>query len=114
MMLDYITHTIVYIVLIALIHYLYMFFRNNLTTPKVIDLVNRPNQEYKKIYNTIQNNTSSNDMKNELKDYFKKLKHTPTTSKNTTSKPEGGFNTGKDPSEPITFDGGNGMQYSTF
>lgn len=75
MVFTYITHAIVYVILIALVHYLYMFFRNNLTTPKVIDLVNRPAQEYNKIYNTINNNKSSVDMKSELKEYFKNLKN---------------------------------------
>ena len=85
MFLSIFSQTIIYTILIALVHYLYLFFKNNLTTPKVIDLVNRPTEVYKKMYTTSKNesNITSNDMKNELKDYFKNLKKTPTTTKST-------------------------------
>ena len=36
--------------LIFLIHHLYMFFINTLTIPKIKDLVNKPNEQYKDIY----------------------------------------------------------------
>lgn len=70
-------HAIIYICLIALIHYLYLFFRNNLTTPKIIDLVDKPKKVYQDMYNTIDKGDSTikegADMKKELKDYFKSL-----------------------------------------
>tara|TARA_B100001063_G_C16561786_1_gene451386 strand:+ start:453 stop:788 length:336 start_codon:yes stop_codon:yes gene_type:complete len=64
------------------LHYLYVFFKQNLTTPKIKDLVTKPNEEYKKIYSTIKKtNTSINvnndddkeKRKNELKKYMKSL-----------------------------------------
>lgn len=81
MLESYLVQTFIYIILIGLIHYLYLFFRNNLTNPKVIDLVNRPTTEYTKMYNTIKQTKQTNEMKDELKDYFKNLnKKTETTS----------------------------------
>ena len=69
---------ITYITLIALIHYLYLFFRNNLTTPKIKDLVNKPMENYKQIYQTLNGlkkdePQDNNQMKNELKNFFKSL-----------------------------------------
>lgn len=79
------------------IHYLFLYLKKNLTTPKIKDLVNKPNEQYKKIYQTInnqdviQNNNEdpipinnqnaimvNNDeekeqRKNELKEYMKSL-----------------------------------------
>lgn len=99
MILPYIYHIIMYIMLIGLLHYLYNFFRNNLTTPKIIDLVKRPTNEYKKMYNTIYQSNHSNysgdtsdnthDMKKELKNYFKQLnkeQHTSTTTPKSNNK----------------------------
>jgi cell shape-determining protein MreC len=69
------------LIIIIVMHYLYTFFKDNLTTPKIKDLVTKPSEEYKKIYSTIQNSQSSytNDInekekrKNELKKYMKSL-----------------------------------------
>lgn len=84
MLESYIVQIFIYIILIGLIHYLYLFFRNNLTNPKVIDLVNRPTTEYTKMYNTIKQRKQTkqtDEMKDELKDYFKNLnKKNETTS----------------------------------
>jgi len=53
--------SIISFILIILIHYLYNFFKNNLTIPKVKDLVNKPQQQYETIFNSInQDNTISN------------------------------------------------------
>ena len=79
---SYIFQILMYIVLIGLLHYLYLFFRNNLTTPKVIDLVKRPTTEYKKMYDTIKQTKQSDEMKNELKDYFKNLNKTSSSNTN--------------------------------
>ena len=88
--------TIISIILIFLIHHLLVFFKTNLTTPKVKDLVNAPTQKYDAIFNAMNfnaMNTSANsvninnisleellppiqpdpvDMKNELKQFMKK------------------------------------------
>ena len=76
MLFSIIKFTIISFILIAVIHYLYLFFKDNLTIPKTKDLVNRPNDKYNDILNTIKKSTtvntdSSSSMKNELKDYLK-------------------------------------------
>lgn len=94
-----IQYTIMSLLLICIFHYLYDFFKNNLTVPKVKDLVNKPASAYSEIYDTINkdvsklnlqqvsnsdknnSNTYQNDsnlnMKNELKKYLSKLNSTP-------------------------------------
>lgn len=81
--------TIISIVLIFLVHYLFNFFKETLTVPKIKDLVNSPNQKYQHIYDTISHksssytdiellpddnflNSSESTMKNELKSFLKK------------------------------------------
>jgi len=79
-----IQQTIISVVLIISIHYIYIFFKNNLTIPKTKDLVNRPTEQYKNIYKTLnKSKENSKEMKNELKDYLKKLTKTKQTTKNT-------------------------------
>ena len=48
------------VLLIFLIHHLFNFFKSTLTTPKIKDLVNTPNEKYKNIYNIISNNSNLN------------------------------------------------------
>lgn len=85
--------TIVSVILIFLVHHLINFFKTTLTVPKIKDLVNSPNHEYKNIYDIIKNtsgtntnlktesnyslidllpNTEEPTMKNELKSFLKK------------------------------------------
>jgi len=64
------------IILIAVIHYIYTFFKNNLTIPQVKDLINKPQKQYDEIYKTIksENNSGENqDMKDELKKYLAEM-----------------------------------------
>ena len=80
-----IQQTIISVVLIISIHYIYIFFKNNLTIPKTKDLVNRPTEQYKKIYNSLnKNKEKSKEMKDELKNYLKTLH----SSKQPTNKPK--------------------------
>jgi len=72
--------SIISLILIILVHYLFTFFMTNLTIPKVKDLVNKPQEQYEVLYNTMreqpkpQNNSSDNEsMKTELKNYLKEL-----------------------------------------
>jgi hypothetical protein len=51
--------TIISIVLIFLVHYLFNFFKSTLTVPKIKDLVNIPNQKYKNMYNIISKNNET-------------------------------------------------------
>ena len=52
--------TIISIVLIFLVHYLFNFFKSTLTVPKIKDLVNSPTQKYesKIMFNIITKNNS--------------------------------------------------------
>lgn len=56
----WILQTVVFsIFFIAIIHYLYLFFMNNLTTPIVKDLVHSPSNKYEHMFHII-NNPKSN------------------------------------------------------
>lgn len=88
--------------LIAVMHYLYIFFKTTLTVPKVKDLVNRPQKQYDALFKgltlTSQNRSvdglgettsismlpplqttasslSTSSMKDELKQFLKNLNH---------------------------------------
>jgi type II secretory pathway component PulC len=73
--------SIISLILIILVHYLFTFFKTNLTIPKVKDLVNKPQEQYEKLFdNMSQKNIKQkipiheNDtMKDELKNYLKEL-----------------------------------------
>lgn len=88
--------SVISLVLIILIHYLFTFFKTNLTIPKVKDLVNKPQEQYEMLFNTIKNTNTihtgsknnavlhttpsannsvktNDDMKAELKNYLKEL-----------------------------------------
>lgn len=83
-----IQQTIISVVLIISVHYIYIFFKNNLTIPKTKDLVNKPREQYKKIYSSLKkDNEDSKDMKNELKNYLKTL--TASKIKKSKNKSEG-------------------------
>ena len=85
------------LILIIVVHYLFIFFKETLTVPKVKDLVQRPMENYIAIHsitstindiegttkiqdidknnNNIKNDDMKNDdMKNELKNFFNDLK----------------------------------------
>lgn len=83
-------HVVISLVFILLMHYIYNFFKSNLTIPKVKDLVSRPQQQYNKIFDVMRNSkknevnndnndnnvvetTSSTNMKTELKKYLNNL-----------------------------------------
>ena len=72
--------SIISLILIILVHYLFTFFKTNLTQPKIKDLVNKPQQQYEQLFDTMKEttiksteNSSSENMKNELKNYLKEL-----------------------------------------
>tara|TARA_B110000858_G_C17754549_1_gene451398 strand:+ start:1168 stop:1509 length:342 start_codon:yes stop_codon:yes gene_type:complete len=66
--------TIISIILIFMIHYIYLFLKENLTTPKIRDLVNKPTEQYNKIYKDLQSSSEvTTDMKGELQNYLKSL-----------------------------------------
>lgn len=47
-------------ILILIIDNLYLFFKNSLTTPKIKDLVKKPNEKYLEFYKIINNSNNSN------------------------------------------------------
>lgn len=87
--------SLISLILIILIHYLFTFFKTNLTIPKVKDLVNKPQKQYEALFDTmketiIQPSRSENDnvnMKNELKNYLKELSESKKSSASTSSVP---------------------------
>jgi flagellar basal body-associated protein FliL len=89
---------VISIVLIASIHYIFVFFKENLTIPKTKDLVNKPVQNYKKMLNIKEKTeTNTDSMKSELAEYLKKLvpknnvSETPTPKKENTIDNQGNF-----------------------
>ena len=97
---NYILWIIISLILIRLVHYLYSYFIETLTVPKIKDLIIKPTQEYNDIQKIIQNNnltennieiSNSDDttnidslvtkdtqkiMKTELKNFFNELNYT--------------------------------------
>ncbi len=51
--------TVMSLCFIAVVHYLYVFFKTTLTVPKVKDLVNRPQQQYEELFKGIDLRHSS-------------------------------------------------------
>ena len=84
--------TILSIVFIFIIHHLIIFFKDNLTIPKIKDLVHAPSQKYNEMYNIISSKKEFKKeevqeeviqeviqevdvMKNELKNFLKEQLH---------------------------------------
>jgi|TARA_B110001452_G_C14810603_1_gene282901 hypothetical protein len=67
--------TLLSIIFIVTVHYIYIFFKENLTTPKIRDLVNKPAEQYDKIYKDLEKEPTATavDMKGELQSYLKSL-----------------------------------------
>ena len=105
MIYDITLWTLTSLILIILIHYLFNFFKDTLTTPKVKDLIEQPLMRYKNIENITNDNSkendiigttsieniidtkhleknNDNDMKSELKDFFNELKQQNHTNNN--------------------------------
>tara|TARA_B110000037_G_scaffold127607_1_gene145134 strand:- start:520 stop:948 length:429 start_codon:yes stop_codon:yes gene_type:complete len=96
--------SIISLVLIILVHYLFTFFKTNLTIPKVKDLVNKPQKQYDVLFDTmkepvIQPTNSepvdNSNMKNELKNYLKEL----SDSKKSTNSISNGQGQGQGPGQ---------------
>ena len=63
MILYIIAWSIIYFILILLLHNLYLFFQKNLTTTKTKDYYTFPNKEYNKINNILNANITKTDNK---------------------------------------------------
>lgn len=64
MFFEIIKTIIISLILIFLIHYLFLFFKDNLTIPKTKDLVAKPLEKYKTMDNVINNNLNNYNMNN--------------------------------------------------
>ena len=80
---------VISLVIIVLFHSIYGFLQNNLTTPKIRDLVNKPSEQYNEIYNSIkevkhvkESPAPTISMKNELQNYLKELSTTDAPTDN--------------------------------
>ena len=84
MIFSIIKQIILSIILIVIIHYIYVFLKENLTQPKIKDLVNKPKMKYKEIYKSVEqskiNESNTDKMKNELQDYIKEISKKKSTS----------------------------------
>ena len=92
MFINILQYFIISFILILLIHYLYNFFKTNLTIPKVKDLIHKPKERYDEMYESIKYNkkNESNDidtesMKLELKKYLSELNNKKTEIKDISS-----------------------------
>lgn len=63
---------VISLLIIVLAHSIYVFLQNNLTTPKIRDLVDKPRKQYNDIYNNIDSITNNkidepNDLSTKIK-----------------------------------------------
>ena len=96
--------SIISLVLIILVHYLFTFFKTNLTIPKVKDLVNKPQKQYDALFDTmkepvIQPTNSepvdNSNMKDELKNYLKELSESKKSTNSMSNMQEQGHGQGQ-------------------
>jgi hypothetical protein len=73
MFLWIIQQILISVVFIAVLHYIYIYFKDNLTVPKTKDLVKKPIQQYKKIYSSMVEAQNDKNEKSELKNYIQDL-----------------------------------------
>ena len=73
--------TVISLVLIILVHYLYSFFIDTLTVPKVKDLIHNPTERYNQIvtdtsngHNNITPTPDATKMNEELRDFLSNIK----------------------------------------
>jgi hypothetical protein len=97
------------VIFIFLAHHLFLYFKENLTVPKVKDLVNEPHQQYKDILKTIQTKENKNmiekenndKMADELKQHLSNLDNEVIGKNDAFNTANNPFNTNfSEPSEP--------------
>jgi len=79
MLVDSLWWIIVSLLVIGLVHYFYIFFRDSLTEPKIKYYIKDPTNSYKELSEISKNivkESGSVDMKNELQDFFSELAKT--------------------------------------
>ena len=72
------SHKLLYLFLLLLQFIIYNFFKQNLTVPKIKDLVKKPEEQYKNIYNSLSQSKKEKEekktnMQTELKNYIMQL-----------------------------------------
>lgn len=74
--------SIISLAIVVLLHYIYLFLKQTLTTPVVHDLVTVPTEKYREIHTILQETTveptihtpyEKHEMKDDLKQYLKTL-----------------------------------------
>lgn len=65
--------TIISLVLICLLHYLYFFFIDTLTVPKIRDLIHKPLERYNEISSLTSKEPVTDDMHNELRQFLNNI-----------------------------------------
>ena len=88
MLLTILQHIILSLTFIVVIHYIYLYYKDILTVPKVKDLVNKPTQQYDEIYKSMNSNEKTDNMKEELNSYFKELNNNSAKSEITNENTE--------------------------
>ena len=108
MVFSIIKWTIISLTLIFLIHHLYMFLLNTLTVPKIKDLVNKPNEQYRDIFATLNNNKAKapteQNMTEELSLFLNDLKKKGDAKGVTLSNPYDGENYNSFVADASSFD----------
>jgi len=101
--------SIISLVLIILVHYLFTFFKTNLTIPKVKDLVNKPQKQYDALFDTMKEPViqpvksepvDNSNMKDELKNYLKELSESKKSTNSMSNMQEQGHGQGQGQSTP--------------
>lgn len=96
--------SIISLVLIILVHYLFTFFKTNLTIPKVKDLVNKPQKQYDALFDTMKEPViqpvksepvDNSNMKDELKNYLKELSESKKSTNSMSNMQEQGHGQGQ-------------------
>ena len=84
MILYIITWTIIYLILILILHYLFLYFQKNLTTTKTKDYYNFPNNEYDKINDILNTGTKKSEPNTSIEkvDITTTIQNTKTTLPN--------------------------------
>lgn len=108
--------SIISLVLIILVHYLFTFFKTNLTIPKVKDLVNKPQKQYEILFDTMKETNiqpkpsaipdDTSNMKNELKNYLKELSDSKKTATSTSTDGGNTFSTSGHSTPNVNHNGG--------
>ena len=110
MVFSIIKWTVISLTLIFLIHHLYMFLLNTLTVPKIKDLVDKPNEQYRDIFATLNNNkakapiNTEQNMTEELSLFLNDLKKKGDAKGSTLSNPYDGENYNSFVADASSFD----------